>query len=93
MIASVNLFSEKKGELNRFLSHFYNANLDIENNLNWEKKYTNPIEITELIGTYIDNSDKYLLNMWICIDKNVFINITPENGNNIIKYLYERFPY
>ena len=38
MNATVNLFSEKKGELNRFLSNFYNTNLNIENKLNWEKK-------------------------------------------------------
>lgn len=38
MLVSVNLYSQKKGELNKFLSHFYNTNLDIENNLSWEKK-------------------------------------------------------
>ena len=45
------------------------------------------------IGTYIDNSEDFSLNMWICIDKDVYINITEDNGDNIIKYLYERFPY
>lgn len=93
MVATVNLYSEKKGEVNRFLSSFYNANLELENNLKWEKEYANPIEIAEIVGTFIDNSDNFLLNMWICIDKNVFINITSDNANNVIKYLYERFPY
>lgn len=93
MFATVNLYSEKKGELNRFLSHFYNTNLDIENNLKWEKKYANPIELAEIIGTYVDNSDNFILNMWICLDKDVFIHVTPDNANAIIKYLYERFPY
>ena len=31
MLVTVNLYSEKKGELNRFLSHFYNTDFDIEN--------------------------------------------------------------
>lgn len=93
MLATVNLFSEKRGELNRFLSSFYNTNLDLENNLKWEKKYANPVELAEIIGAYADNSEEYLLNMWICIDKNVFVNITSENADNIIRYLYERFPY
>lgn len=93
MEATVNLYSNKPGELNRFLSIFYNTNLEIENNLKWEKKYANPVELAEIIGIFIDNSDKYLINMWICIDKNIFINITSENADNIIKYLYERFPY
>lgn len=93
MIATINLYSTKKGELNRFLSNFYNTNFGIENSLKWEKKYANPIELAEIVGTYIDNSDDYLLSMWICLDRNVYINITDENGNTLIKYLYERFPY
>lgn len=93
MIATVNLYSEKKGEVNRFLSSFYNANLELENNLKWEKEYANPIEIAEIVGIFVDNSDNFLLSMWICIDKNVFINITQDNANTVIKYLYERFPY
>ena len=53
MLVTVNLYSEKKGELNRFLSLFYNTNLNIEENLAWEKKYANPIELAEIVGTLI----------------------------------------
>lgn len=93
MFATVNLYSTKKGELNNFLSRFYNTNLEIYNDLSWEQKYTNPLELAEIIGVYIDNSDLYNLKMLICIDKNLFITITEDNANDIIKYLYERFPY
>ena len=93
MIATINLFSNKKGELNRFLSRFYNTNLDIYNSLKWEKKSANPVELAEIIGVFIDNSDSYLLNMWISLDKDVFISVTEKNADNIIRYLYERFPY
>lgn len=93
MLVKINLYSEKSGELNRFLSHFYNTDLGLENCLKWEKEYANPVELAEIIGTFIDNSDEYTLNMWICLDKNVFVHITPENADDIIKYLYERFPY
>lgn len=94
MVAILNLYSNKKGELNRFLSRFYNSNFDeIQNNLKWEKQYQNPVELAEIIGIYVDNSDDYILSMWICLDKNIFINITEDNANEIIKYLYERFPY
>ncbi len=93
MIATVNLFSNKKGELNRFLSSFYNTNIDLEDNLKWEKEYQNPIELAEIIGIFTDNSDDFLLNMWVCLDKNVFVNVTNDNADQIIRYLYERFPY
>lgn len=93
MIATVNLYSNKKGELNRFLSSFYNTHFGIEDSLKWEKEYKNPVEIAEIIGIYTDNSDDFLLNMWICLDKNIFINVTNDNADQIIRYLYERFPY
>ena len=40
------LQSKKKGELNNFLSEYYNTNLEINNKLKWEKIYENLIEIT-----------------------------------------------
>ena len=93
IVAKITLYSNKKGELNRFLSRFYNTNLEIENCLKWEKESANPVELAEIIGTFIDNSDDYYLNMWLCLDKDVFVNVTSENVDNIIRYLYERFPY
>ena len=90
---SVNLFSELPGEVNKFLSRFYNTDLELKEQLNWEKKYANPVEMADIIGTYADNFDDYILNMWISLDKGVYIHVTDENANDIIKYLYERFPY
>ena len=93
MQAVVNLYSNKKGELNNFLSRFYNTNLEIYNNLKWEKKYANPLELAEIIGTFIDNFDDYNISMWISLDKDVFISISKDNADDIIKYLFERYPY
>ena len=93
MLVSVNLYSKQKGVLNNFLSRFYNTSFDLENSLNWEKKYANPIELAEIVGAFIDNCENFHINMWICLDANVFIRIAEDNANSIIKYLYERFPY
>ncbi len=93
MQVTVNLYSNKKGEINNFLSSFYNTNLEIYESLKWEKKYANPLELAEIIGTFIDNLDNYNISMWISLDKNVFISISEHNANDIIKYLYERYPY
>ena len=93
MQATVSLFSNKKGELNNFLSRFYNTNLEIYNNLKWEKKYANPLELAEIIGTFVDKLDNYQISMWIPLDKNVFISVSEKNADDIIKYLYERYPY
>lgn len=92
MIAFINLNSDKDGELNRFLSKLYNTKFDIKNN-NWKKKFSNPVEMAELIGTYIDNIEDYNLNLWICLDAGIIVKVDSSNANDIIKYLYERFPY
>ena len=109
MLAFVNINSKKNGEVNRFLSKFYNNNLKLKDN-NWEKKFSNPIEIAELIGVYIDNFEAsqsykpgrytwrdnfedYELSFWFSLDDGIIIKVDKTNANEIIKYLYERFPY
>jgi len=89
----VKLYSIKEGEINRFLSLFYNDKFNIEKDLQWNINFSNPIEIADIIGNYIDNNDKFEFNMWICLDEGFLINVTDNNADNIIRYLYERFPY
>ena len=92
----VNLYSDKKGEINRFLESFYEKNENYFNNdelFKWEKVFDNPIEISDIIGTFIENNDKYKINMWVSFDKNIFINITENNADKIIRYIFERYPY
>ncbi len=93
MYTIVNLYSNKKGEISRFLANYYNKQIELKNDLKWENKYENPIEIADIIGLFIDNNDKYHMNMWISLDEDAFLNVTEDNADNIIRYLYERFPY
>lgn len=94
MKAIVNLYADEPNQLSKFLSSFYNSDFnELKNCLKWEKEYNNPIEIAEIVGIFADNIDDFRLNMWISLDKDVYINITKDNVNRVIKYLYERFPY
>ena len=88
----INLYSETPGEIKKFLELFYSKNQTIENDLFWENSYENPLDMIELISCFMDNSDKFKINIWISIDNGVFINITDDNLDSIIKYIYERFP-
>ena len=92
-MVSVNLYSEKTEELEKFLSSFYNSTFNLNNLLNWEHTYQNPIEISEIIGAFIDNFDDFKIMMWISLDKGVYIHVSKENADALIRYLYERFPY
>lgn len=93
MNTQVSLYSSKENEIEFFLEKLYNKKIVLKNKLEWEKKYTNPIEMAEIIGAFIDNNDKFSINMWVSIDEGFSINVTDNNANQIIKYLYERFPY
>jgi len=94
MNAIVNLYSNNDNELKEFLSKYYeNNNINLINDLEWKKVFENPLEITDIIGVFIENNDIYNITMWISIDKGVFINITDDNADQVIRYLYERYPY
>ena len=93
MNSIVRLYSNKKGEISRFLNDFLGQNLQLDNDLEWEKNFENPIEIVDIIGAFIENNDLYEINMWISIDKDCFINVTDDNADELIRYLYERFTY
>lgn len=92
MSVVVNLYSKKYKEISRFLNS-YNKD-KIENNiLEWKKEFKNPIEIADIIGVFIDNKENYDINMWISLDTDFFINVTDNNADQIIRYLFERYPY
>ena len=104
MYARARLYSNKDGEIYRFLNSFLKINEDTQtkknsfsdmylHSLEWENIYPNPIDIANIIGIFIDNSNKFSLKLWVSLDKDFFINISDDNANDMIKYLYERYPY
>lgn len=93
MNAIVRLYSDKKGEIPLFLNHFFKNDVNINDELLWQKEYENPLEIVDIISALIENQEDYNINMWISLDENLFINITKHNVDEVIRYLYERYPY
>ena len=93
MLVSVNLYSTKSGEIKKFLEKFFEEPINLNDDLYWTKKYNNPIEIVDMIGSFIDNNDKYSIGMWISLDPGILINISDYNADLIIRYMFERFPY
>lgn len=96
MYSIAKFYSNKDGEIFNFLTRYYNniTNLGIDyHSLEWKKEFPNPVEMATMLGVFADNIDNFELAMWISIDKGVYINITPNNADSIIRYLYERYPY
>lgn len=92
MKSIINLYSEIPGEIQKFLTDFFSKPIELKNDLFWEMSYDNPIDMIELISCFIDNKEKFKINIWISIDNGVFINITDSNLDSVIRYIYERFP-
>lgn len=94
MSVIVSLYSKKENEISNFLNKFNGLILENNNKLTeWKKEFANPIEIADIVGVFIDNNDKYDINMWISLDTGFFINVTNNNADQIIRYLFERYPY
>ena len=93
MKAKVILFGSESNEINNFLNKFYSNNTNRELSVSWQKEFNNPVEISEFIAAFADNDNLFNLTMWISLDTDVFIKISPSNSNIIIKYLFERYPY
>jgi len=89
----VNLYSNHKNEIKRFLYSFNQNKFQISNELKWEYRYDNPTESADIIGAFIDNKEKFKINMWVSLDTDFFINVTDYNADKIIRYLYERYPF
>lgn len=96
MNSIIRLYSTIPFEIERFLTHFYETDQFDKSNLTdkqWQKEYPNPVEIVDIIGAYIENLDDFKITMWLSIDSGVFIKVTEDNADELIRYLYERFPY
>ena len=89
----LNLFTEKNEDLKNFLNKFYEKNIVTNNEaLDFEENYENPIDMIPIISTLIENNDKFNIGIWITLDSDIYINITENNLDKIIKYIFERYP-
>lgn len=93
MSVTVSLYSTENGEIARFLHDFYEKIIEIKNGLEWEEEFKNPTQSASIIGAFIDNNEKFKINMWVSLDTGFYINVTDFNADKIIRYLYERYPY
>lgn len=92
MSITLNLVSEKRNIINKFLSSYFEKDmLTDESTLEWSYTLRDPLSSIEFISAVIDNYDENLLSCWISMDSNVFIRIKNDNLNDIIKYIINRF--
>ena len=65
MKSIINLYSQTPGQIQSFLTLFFSQNIQLSNDLFWENSYDNPIDMIELVSCFMDNKDKFKINLWI----------------------------
>ena len=93
MKSSINLFSEKNNEIKKFLEAFYSKEINLSKDFVYKEEFESPIDMIDIISCFIDNNNKFQINLWISLDKDVYICVTESNLDSLIKYFYERYPY
>lgn len=49
----VRLYSTNLNELNNFLNDFFSNDISLNNQSNWEKHYSNPVELADIIAALL----------------------------------------
>ena len=93
MKTTINFYSEKTGEIKKFLEQYYSKNFNLDNNLTYKQDFDSPIDMIDIMSCFVDNNDKFNAKLWISLDKDVYICVTDTNLDSLIKYIYERYPY
>ncbi len=96
MAITVSMWSGKEGEIKRFLSSFYQKEVQMDKDIGpWIYIYDKPLEAIDIISAVMDNKDKFQISMYIQVERGDLHPITEENHNDIIKsilYLYYEEP-
>ena len=102
MSLTVNLWSRKNGELERFLESYYDGETGYEyieeieqtehiEGGEWSCVYKRPLEAVDMISAVMDNNDRYQILICVQIDEGQMHIVTPENYNEVIRDLFLLF--
>ena len=85
---TVSLITNQKDEINRFLSTYYQREMDIKNEtFKWSMICNSPFECLNIVTTAIDNNDKYNMQVHISMPELEAV-IDDNNVNDFVKYIY-----
>ncbi len=92
MSVSISLWSNLQGEIQNFLSSYYQKDFINNEQVNsWTSDFSNPLESIDIISALMDNFHKYKVTMYIHMENGYLHKITDENYNDVIKGLLELY--
>ena len=85
----VTLLAEKPCELNRFLSSYYNKDMQIEEGaFRWTSIFQKSLDSICMLATLVDNIEDYKIEALVSIKHYNSVKVTNENINELVKLLY-----
>jgi len=91
MAIVLNLISEKENTIQDFLESYFEKDMLADaQTYEWSYTLPEPLDAINIISAIFDNGLKDL-SAWISFDPNVFLKVKPDNYNDIIRYIAERF--
>ncbi len=92
MSLTVNLWSRKEGELKKFLSSYYECEVEIADEAEgWFHEYKKPVDAVDIISAVIDNSDRFQIAMYIQLNDGQLYHVTEANHNDVIRDIFMLF--
>lgn len=92
MAITVNLWSNKSGEIKRFLESYYEKNVVMDEDVGrWIYVYSRPVDAVDMISAVMDNNDKFQIGMYIQVNEEYIHPITCENHNDVIRDIFHLF--
>lgn len=92
MSVSISLWSNLQGEIQSFLSSYYQKDFKNDDQFNsWTSDFCNPLESIDMISALMDNFHKYNVAMYIHMENGYLHRITEENYEDVIKGLLELY--
>lgn len=89
MPITVNLLSDKTGEIKSFLEKFYGKCIEMDNDVEkWIYVYNKPLHAADIISAVIDNKDKYHISLCLQVNDGDAYTVTAENHDDVIKGLF-----
>lgn len=88
----LSLKSEKDGEIKRFLSDYFEKEVDVDEDvMQWSYVYNKPLDAVDIISVLMDNVDSYDISMMVQFGIAEVFKISKENHNDVVKGLLYLF--
>jgi hypothetical protein len=92
MSVTISLWSTLQGEIQRFLSCYYQRDIKTDAHSNrWMGDFLNPLDSIDMISALMDNIENYNVTMYIHMENGYLHKITKINYNDVIKGLVELY--